>query len=167
MNACRIRGGQTVFILKLILNTTNLGADKPCWIVIQAKVSPNFPLTANQRCQSASDSPTSVMPTLLFWPFLIRMDSRAAKGNMRSRFHGNCQPPVPPSWTPSFIAIAAARSLFPRGWGKRRRECETARVRERADKFCENTVMQYGRHCVQSNGGWSSHLWEEMESCDS
>lgn len=49
---------------------------------------------------------------------------------------------------------------FPGGRGECGRECETARGRERANKFSDNTVIQYGRHCVRerANGGCGSLL---------
>lgn len=47
-----------------------------------------------------------------------------------------------------FHRHGSSEALFPGGRGECGRECETARGRERANKFSENTVIQYGRHCA-------------------
>jgi len=36
------------------------------------------------------------MPTFSFWRFFSSLENRLAEGGVRSGFHGNCQPPIPP-----------------------------------------------------------------------
>lgn len=96
------------------------------------------------------------MPTLLFWQIFW-----VAEGGVRSHFHGNCQPHIPLQLNTLFHRHGSGEAPFPRGRGECGRECDTARGRERANKFCENTVIQYGRHCVRANGGQGSRPCEE------
>lgn len=139
----------------------------------------NVPLsftTEDQSKPASSTRPLSINQHTTAWHpscqhfyfglFPGSVDSGVAEGGVRSGFQGNCQPPIPLQLNTLFHRHGCSEALFPGGRGKRRRECEMARGRERANKFCENTVIQYGRHCVPANCGWSSLLGERRWSCD-
>lgn len=98
--------------------------------------------------------------------FFGNVENTVAEGGVRSGFHSNCQPPPPPllQLNTLFHRHGSTEARFPRRPEECSRECETARGRERANKFCENTVIQYGRHCVRANGGRGRVLGERRYS---
>lgn len=84
--------------------------------------------------------------------FILAFFSSMAEGGVRSGFHTNCQLPIPLQLNTPFHHHGSREApFFPGDSREHGRECETARVRERANEFCKYTVIQYGSHCVQ---GW-------------
>lgn len=103
------------------------------------------------------------MPTLLVHSFLSGVDSRArAEGGVRSGCHGNCQRPVPLS--AEHPLSSPWQRWGPVSWGTRGSAGGNVSRweggRERANKFGENTVIQYGRHCVPARRrGGGVKMW--------